>query len=161
MEDPEFQRLLSRLNVLDAICGQVDRHLKNYYVQFSAGGRVNALTGIDLDLSFPTQNFDVTRPANKYPGLPLHVDGEIAQNVLALRDEDLMATLDTLLNPTELARTLDRLHAVQQYLRSTAVWLAPNQWAPAVLTNEPNPQEGDANRGYLGGMKPRQHVVNA
>jgi hypothetical protein len=72
-----------------------------------------------------------------------------------------MATLDTLLNPTELARTLDRLHAVQQYLRSTAVWLAPNQWAPAVLTNEPNPQEGDANRGYLGGMKPRQHVVNA
>lgn len=53
--NPSFQKALSGLQVLDALCGQVDRHMGNmfYCVQNQDGREVlTGVQGIDNDLSF-------------------------------------------------------------------------------------------------------------
>ena len=48
---PVLTRCLARLQLLDAIAGQLDRHLGNYYVASDASGPVLVI-GIDNDLAF-------------------------------------------------------------------------------------------------------------
>ncbi|MBQ3546052.1 MAG: hypothetical protein IJA34_13885 [Lachnospiraceae bacterium] len=48
----DFQRDLSDLQVLDFLCGQIDRHFKNYFVQKDSDGNYAGVKGIDNDLSF-------------------------------------------------------------------------------------------------------------
>ena len=47
-----FQKDLSDLQVLDYLCGQIDRHFKNYFIQKDDKGKYKGVKGIDNDLSF-------------------------------------------------------------------------------------------------------------
>ncbi len=54
-----FQRDMVNLQVLDYICGQVDRHQSNMMYQADESGKLTGLQGIDNDAAFGT-NLDVT-----------------------------------------------------------------------------------------------------
>ena len=52
-DDPVLQRALSKLMIVDALCGQVDRHAGNVFIQTDGAGNVVGVVGIDNDLAFP------------------------------------------------------------------------------------------------------------
>jgi hypothetical protein len=51
LKQPDVQRSLSKLYLLDIIAGQVDRHSGNYILEVK-GGVIKGVRGIDLDLAF-------------------------------------------------------------------------------------------------------------
>ncbi|MBK8964127.1 MAG: hypothetical protein IPM75_13870 [Candidatus Competibacteraceae bacterium] len=50
--DPVVRRELTKLQWLDSLTGQVDRHSENYFIETDADGRGKRVIGIDNDLSF-------------------------------------------------------------------------------------------------------------
>jgi hypothetical protein len=124
--DPNLQRLLSRLQLVDAIAGQVDRHQGNYFVRRDGNGKVIGVTGIDLDFSFGIEQgsepddgvpFQVDKALrDPYPGMSLIVDAELAERILVVKETDLHAIWDGLLHPTEVAAAINRWQALCGYL---------------------------------------------
>lgn len=127
-KDPNLQRLLSRLQLIDALAYQVDRHEGNFFVEFDNNGKVIGVKGIDNDMAFGSRT-DVTKykGARNYAGIGKYVDKEMAQRILALRPEDLEAALGDLLGDKEMAALLQRLTKIQQELQSAQL-LDPDQW---------------------------------
>mgnify|MGYP002402393167 CR=1 FL=1 len=154
MNDPNLQRCLSRLQLIDTLAMQVDRHFGNFFVQFDAGGRVLGVTGIDNDMSFGKVK-SVDKGRQEYPGLSRFVDKELADRILALRDEDLIAVMEDLLGPEEIDALLVRLHALQDHLkRDKTRLLTPDQWNEATAKGMLDEHEGnDDLSGYYGRMK--------
>lgn len=118
-EDPVLLRCLNKLQVLDAIAGQLDRHGGNYYIQ-SSGGRVTGVTGIDLDMAFGQ---DLMRPdreagaTENYKGVPAQFDEQLSMRVLQVKAADIQATLQGLLSAAEIEATISRLNGVQDAMR--------------------------------------------
>ena len=52
IDDPRLHCELNKLQVLDALCGQHDRHLSNLFIATDANGQNVRVTGIDNDVSF-------------------------------------------------------------------------------------------------------------
>lgn len=125
VQDPVLQRCLSRLQLLDTLAMQVDRHWGNYFIEYDEAGNVIGVKGIDNDLSFGERS-ETTRVAS-YPGISKFVDKEMADRILALRPEDLEAALGDLLSENEMAALIQRLANLQQHLQS-ATLLEPDEW---------------------------------
>jgi hypothetical protein len=127
--DPVLQRALNKLQLVDAICGQLDRHRLNYRVQVDEQGRVQSVTGIDLDMSFGramTHPNELKPNADKdpgfvmaphYPGLPALVDKEFGERLLDVDPATIEVVLEGLLSKEEIAATVLRFKNVQAYVR--------------------------------------------
>lgn len=136
IDDPELQRLLSKLDLVDSLCGQVDRHGGNVFVdRDDATGRVTAVSGIDLDMSFGTKNFtpgERKQEHNVYAGVGRYIDEETGEALLKLRAEDLHGVLDDLLLPDEVDAAIGRLLATQaivQAAKDDGRLIGPDRWA--------------------------------
>jgi len=127
--DPVLQRCLSRLQLLDALAFQVDRHGGNFYVQFDENGNVTGVKGIDNDMAFGEKD-DIKKRAKEFPGISQFVDKEMAERIMQLRPEHLEAALGDLLSPQEMQALISRLQKLQQHL-SSATLLEPEQWNEA------------------------------
>jgi hypothetical protein len=142
-DDPVFQRCLSKLTIVDALCGQVDRHAGNWYVQTDGAGSVVGIVGIDNDLAFPESPnkgntvagqgkwADVTQAYRAYPGVGIYFDWEMAETVLALDPADLAAVVADLLPQNAVAVLLQRLTSLKAEIATAKVanrLLTPNQW---------------------------------
>jgi len=124
--DPNLQRLLSRLSMLDALAMQIDRHLGNYFIEFDEDGNVTGVKGIDNDLAFGTMTS--LSQFHNYAGLnKLFLDKDMAQRILALRNEDLQAVLGDLLSPEEMQALFTRLDKLKKHI-SSAKLLEPHEW---------------------------------
>ena len=125
-EDPVLQSCLNKLQVLDAIAGQLDRHVGNFYIQSDAQGQVTGVTGIDLDMAFGKDMVDPTQ-ANKpqgamnYRGVPALVDYDLGQRLLQISDGDVEAAIKGLLSEAEVASTVARFHTVRDHAQALAV----------------------------------------
>ena len=117
MADARLQREMAKLGLVDALCGQIDRHGNNIFVQQNAKGNLTGLKGIDHDLSFPTKNFDVTKETNKYKGLAKYMDRDAAEALLALEPSILRNILKDLLTDEEIEATIERLNALKQAVK--------------------------------------------
>jgi hypothetical protein len=127
-------RLLSRLQLLDTLALQMDRHGGNFFVQQDQAGNVIGITGIDNDMSFGTVT-NVASPNKQYPGMSRYVDAELAVKILNLNPELLKLALSDLLTSAEIDAALERLRRLQahlQQLQSQNALLQPNQWDAAV-----------------------------
>jgi hypothetical protein len=153
-DDPNLPRLLSKLQMIDLIAGQVDRHPGNYFVQRDPSGKVIGITGIDLDMSFvpnPTEGasigFDVEKGSidqrdqfkgeafDHFPGFSRFVDKELAMAILAMSPDDLRSILIDLLTPEQIQAAIERLvklQALLQQLSDQGQLLEPNQWTAHV-----------------------------
>lgn len=122
LDDPVLQRCLNKLQILDAIAGQLDRHKGNYYVQQDDSGAVTGVTGIDLDMAF---GGDMVSPnsadkAHNYKGLPSAIDKEMGEAILRIQPADIEAALTGLLTAKEVAATVTRFLAVQERVQEAA-----------------------------------------
>lgn len=124
-KDPEVRRELTRLQLLDALVGQGDRHANNYFIhKDSTTGKVT-VTGIDNDQCFGK---DLTDPNGIARGdedhnwgfrgvtLPPVVDRATAEALLELTPDDLDTLLGDKLLPEEVDATKERLKGIQAHL---------------------------------------------
>jgi hypothetical protein len=130
VQDPNLQRLLSRLQLLDTLAYQVDRNAGNFYVQFDRNGNVTGVTGIDNDMSFGTKT-GIRDRAQELPGLAKFVDKEMAEKIIGIDPRLVQLILSDLLSTDELAALNDRLLKLKNALvqmQSGNKLLTPNQW---------------------------------
>lgn len=135
LTDPEFQRQLTNIGILDVICGQVDRHGANMLYKLSpATGdppvrKFLGIQGIDNDLAFGQLKGD----GNKALRLNhiTHVDRQMAEN-LALADRKMLDfALGDLLDKKEIDMVEHRMNAVKEQLVKHARFMEPKDWDAA------------------------------
>lgn len=122
-EDPVLQRGLNKLQVIDAIAGQLDRHAGNYFIQTDGAGKVTGITGIDLDMAFGKDMADPSMAAKPgsaahYRGVPALVDYQLGQRLLQITEADIEAAITGLLSPQEVAATTARFRIVRAHAQA-------------------------------------------
>jgi hypothetical protein len=159
MMTPHFARQSVILQIFDALCGQVDRHENNFFVQLDKEGRIDSLVGIDNDMAFGVYeelnsrgfqrdlfkfvNTDGTvRPLDfTVTGLALpYYDREFVQRIIELEPGIVRFMLADLLEATEIDALLSRLDKMQANFRTYMAdketqgrFLAPDKWSEADL----------------------------
>jgi hypothetical protein len=116
MSDPVLQQAFNKLQLFDAICGQLDRHQGNFRVNTTESGKVTGVTGIDLDMSFGSDMGDtesMKANAPNYAGLPELIDREFGESLLSVNEGDVRGVLAGLLSPSEIDATVARFLSVQ------------------------------------------------
>lgn len=115
MDDPALQRGLNKLQLLDAIAGQLDRHTGNYFVASDAEGKVTGVTGIDLDEAFGEDMTAVKKFVNtqEYRGIPELIDKQMGERILQVSDKDVHDALYGLLNDRQIDATVKRFQEVK------------------------------------------------
>lgn len=147
---PALRRDLVKLQLLDALCAQADRHPGNYIVHFGPGG-YQGLQTIDNDLSFGPKVVDPNEllkkgavaeafgskkygnPATYGVLLPTVVDTDMAAAINGTSEADLRGRLDGVLPPDEIDAAVARLAFIKTHLASPLVTIiAPGEWGGAV-----------------------------
>jgi hypothetical protein len=122
-DDPAFQSAFSKLQMIDIIAGQMDRHQGNYYVEFDpTTGNFAALRGIDLDLAF---GHKTKATSGKFKAGVLgagnkqikHFDKQFAEMLIALNPQVIRDALAGLLTDQEINATVTRLKDLTDYLK--------------------------------------------
>ena len=123
-DDPILQRSMNKLQLLDVICGQLDRHMGNWMIETDEQGRLKGVTGIDLDMAFGS---GMTTPdqrgvpdAHNYMGLPSLVDAEFGQRLLQIKESDIRAALKGLLADAEVEATVSRFSHTRDFVQQLA-----------------------------------------
>lgn len=123
-----IMRDLSKLQLLDLLALQVDRHMGNFMVQTNSSGQVTGLKGFDHDLSFGRKG-DWDGYTHQLPGLAKYVDKELAQKIVTLNPEMLKWVMEGLLEPDVIEYLLERLDKLKAHLlEHQDKWLNPNEW---------------------------------
>lgn len=134
INDPNFMRQLSRLQLLDTLAMQIDRNTSNFFVVLDNSGNVVSLSGIDNDMAFGT-GVTIDERIQEYPGLSRYVDRELAEKIINLDPGLLRLALMDLLSPEELDAIVKRLELLKVHLKelqSKKLLLEPDQWNEAV-----------------------------
>lgn len=115
--NPQTQKGLSDLQLLDAITGQSDRHGGNIYIDPTTG----KVKGIDNDIAFRKGESEVDVLNNKYHGLPSQVDKGTAKKILKKKAKNLPKVLRSKhggsLSDKEIQDAQTRLRLVKTYLK--------------------------------------------
>lgn len=130
IRNPNLQRLLSRLQLLDTLALQVDRNQANYFLELSKDGKVVGLTGIDNDLSMGKKD-NIKRMIQEYPSLSMYVDKELAERIIKLDPNVLRVVMADLLTKGEIDALISRLTKLKTHLstlQSANKLLSPTQW---------------------------------
>jgi hypothetical protein len=117
MDDPVLRRGLNKLQILDAISGQLDRHTGNFHVDADDQGNVLSVTGIDLDMAFGANMkgvaFRDSGGAENFKELPEFIDEDMGLKILQVQPGDVRDALTGLLSKAEIEATVSRFRAVQ------------------------------------------------
>jgi hypothetical protein len=122
-KDPVLQEKLVELQLYDAITGQVDRHVANYFVD-QGPGKETSVKGIDPDLAFGKDKGvdQVKTPMGNtndksMEELPPIVSKSTYDRIMGMTDSDVTSLLGRLLSPAEVAQAVVRLQQVKAHLR--------------------------------------------
>ncbi|WCM89018.1 hypothetical protein [Acidovorax sp. NCPPB 3576] len=136
LKNPAVFKEVTKLQLLDHLTGQVDRHPNNYFIHVGSNGDVK-VTGIDNDQCFGK---DLLRPSDIRPlsGLPFHgtelppvIDTAMASMIGGLGDDELHAMLDDKLSDEEIEAAVSRLQGIRLHvdqLRRDGWVIAPDRW---------------------------------
>lgn len=141
-KNPAVFAEVTKLQLLDHLTGQVDRHDNNYFIDVGPSGDVK-VTGIDNDQCFGKDLLspsDISpsdiRPLRRLPfhgtALPPVIDTAMASMLDDLDDDDLHAMLDNQLSDDEVDATVSRLQGLRLHvdqLRTQGLVIEPEQWA--------------------------------
>jgi len=133
--NPSLRRELTRLQWLDALTGQCDRHLGNYFVHINEQGKAE-VTGIDNDWGFGTTVKDPDQQQVAYSSrLPRVIDRELADKFHAMMPEDLDRKMEGL-SELEKVVTQSRLKAIKNKLESGGCLIVENDadWSSDEVT---------------------------
>jgi hypothetical protein len=169
--NPDVRREVTKLQLLDHLVGQGDRHGNNYFIHVDSNGKAT-VTGIDNDQCFGKDLHDpngIARgPGEESRGfrgtlLPPVIDTEMAKAFEDMTPESLEATLTGKLNPAEIAAAKDRLAGIKQHiatLRSTGMIIRPDQWGSERVANALNSSNSYVARDLGPPVDPRLAQLN-
>jgi hypothetical protein len=175
---PGLRRELVKLQLLDAITAQGDRHPGNYMVELNGEGGFSRLRAIDNDQAFgpkvvnPNQLLHVgsgegqVEVGGKLYGnttfngvmLPPVVDTDMKAAIDRITPESLRRELTGLLPEKEIEATLLRLHTLKGHvaqLEKDGKVIAPDQWGSPLVTKaleDPKTSYVGRDSGYIGGL---------
>ncbi|HUZ66747.1 MAG TPA: hypothetical protein VMU56_03690 [Beijerinckiaceae bacterium] len=132
MNDPAIMRELAKLQLVDQLTGQNDRHKLNYLVDWDT----STVMGIDNDICFGTESRAERLPMAPNTSFPLYIDTDMAAAVEHLTPEALKSALDGKLLDKEIEMTLARLDCLKAAVarrQAEGRVISPNEWgAPKV-----------------------------
>lgn len=170
-----FQKEMSDLQVIDYLCGQIDRHSANYFIKTDKNGNFIGLNGIDNDLSFG----DAKQQKNSYVignhgrtvvnaneelTIP-HMSRGLAMNIQIMNEDMVRFALHNLIEEPEINAFCVRLKKLknaiakelikepgQSKLRADDEWNEEtlNDFLTADNVDKGNNKDGTSN--YLGNM---------
>jgi hypothetical protein len=153
----EVRRAITKLQLLDALTGQGDRHRGNYFIHIGPDGRVT-VTGIDNDQCFghkvrnpndiahdPNYKAEGSSQSDGFHGvrLPPVVDTEMAAAFDRLTPEDLNDLLGDMLSPDEVDAANRRLRVIQNHinnLRTSNCVIASTDWGSEAVSRRLTPE---------------------
>jgi hypothetical protein len=137
---PDVCAEVTKLQLLDHLTGQGDRHANNYFINIEPDGRAKVM-GIDNDQCFGKNlkdpagiqqiNHDRLRYGFRGTGLPPVVDTEMARAINAMTSRDIRAMLGNKLSEPEIQAAIERHEGVKNHiarLRATGHIIDPSQW---------------------------------
>ncbi len=141
--DPHVRLALQRAEILDQLCGQIDRHSYNMLVVGDGSEAAPwRLKLIDNDQAFGHREIAWQRPVASQTPEPTVVDRELANRILAL-DPDTLATATVgLLTTSEQAALKTRLQQLEELIRELDG--AGRVLHPAEVSDPRGPKGGDA-----------------
>ncbi len=132
---PEAWKQAERLLILDTICGQVDRHTGNFFIQGEKGkdGKlvITGVQGIDNDLAFASRPYDEDQAERgilldnlrgyaRVPGVgdgnSLFIDETVAGKIRNLTEEDLRYAVGDCLTEKDIQALWERTKKVKDLL---------------------------------------------
>jgi hypothetical protein len=155
--NPKVRRELTKLQLLDALVGQGDRHWNNYFIHTSPSGRVT-VTGIDNDQCFGRKVTDPngiayrnTKDADGFRGvlLPPVVDREMANAFDQLTPDDLDDLLGDKLSRDEVDAAKQRLQGIKVHieeLRDKRWVIYTDEWGEKDVAQRLTPKNSYAAR---------------
>ena len=142
-ERPEVRRELTKLQLLDCLTAQGDRHSGNYFIDVRPDGGVR-VAGFDNDQCLGSKVRDpavIRRGGRNEPGrgyrscgLPPVIDTDMARTLLQFTPRRVHELLDDKLLPEEVDATVQRLTAIKNHiarLRQEGRIIEPDGWAGA------------------------------
>lgn len=141
--DPAAARELTNLQIMDTLCGQLDRNSSNLFFQHEETDdeiRITHVTGIDSDLSFGTIAYDSLQqyedgmrqlPQIEKDGvcrLPA-IDVDMANSIMALTRENLGYLLSDLLSEAEIDALWRRAQGLQNMLTNNQDKIKEGEWS--------------------------------
>lgn len=129
---PEFQRQITSLEIMDLLAGQVDRHPGNMFYQFGDmkdGVRpITGIQGIDNDAAFGLKtNLNVFTDKVTLNDLSL-IDADLKRNLLNMNRDMLDYTFGDLLNKSEIDAMENRLTQLQEHAMNHMTEMQPEDW---------------------------------
>jgi hypothetical protein len=158
--NPTLRRDLTKLQLLDAVVGQADRHQGNYIIDYDVKTKsMKGLKGIDNDACFGKKTLDpselVYRTNRVDQGmrgvsLPKVIDASMQAAILTLTPQALEKELQPLLSQREVDAAKARLGAVQQHVNDNRKCrvIAASEWGTPEITAIL--QRGGAQASYIG-----------
>ena len=95
-DTPEAKRQVANLQVLDYICGNIDRHAGNMLYNIDPKTRkLVGVVGIDNDCAFMKRDMDINEPVGRMPSINTLrvIDSDMAETIKNLDEGQLKATL--------------------------------------------------------------------
>lgn len=138
LQRPDVRAEVTKLQLLDHLTGQGDRHGKNFFVDLGSGRA--KVTGIDNDQCFGARLTDpngihYARDRTQYgfrgTRLPPVVDTEMATRIKSLTPDRIRAELGDKLSPAEVDAAVERHAAVKRHIDGLARQgrvIAPADW---------------------------------
>jgi hypothetical protein len=135
------QKELLKLQLLDILTGQADRHHSNYMVQTNEQGQVLGVKGIDSDFCMGPEPHDILgivgENAVHLPGLPPVVDTEMALAVRRLTPEKLQELCGDFFDDDTIEAAKSRLTQLKSHidvLETRECVIPPDQWGSDEVT---------------------------
>jgi hypothetical protein len=138
-DHPEVRRELTKLQLLDALVGQGDRHAKNYFIHKEEPDGPVTVTGIDNDQCFGAKVTDPngiahgeTEDTKGFRGvsLPMVIDTDMAKVFDELQPDDLDELLGDKLSRDEVNAAKQRLQGIKDHITGLPdkCKIAPGDW---------------------------------
>lgn len=132
---PSLQRDINRMQVLDMVCGQVDRHGGNFFYQVGetpVNGKyqITGLQGIDNDMAFGKIKLDNTGKKRLPPIDTLTmIDEDMLNSLRELTPDKLKLNLNGMLDEEEIAAIQDRKNAILDRVdKNQTKVIKSNEW---------------------------------
>ena len=153
------QKEMMKLQLLDIITAQADRHGGNYLVQQNDQGEIIGVKAIDSDFCMGPEPDDaagiVGRHAVHLPGMPPVIDRDMAQAIRGLTDDDVAELCENMFDDATVTAAKARLTALKDHvtkLEQAGRIIPPDQWGTGGVTDLLKNDRARVSNGK-GGMK--------
>ena len=158
--DPDVQRQMNELFLLDTLAQHTDRHAGNFKVGRDDDGKTT-VKAIDNDLTFGDLGseeanraaFGKRGNAQNYGGLPakMQIDANMAKKILAMDPQTLKNTFSDLLSKGEIKALETRFEMMKEYIRSM------EKEDPSLIVDQWNDETAKRELRMAGGVFSHRH----